>query len=421
MLIERRQWLVGAIAAVVILIGTAFAVVTTGSTILVRGDRFSAEFRDAAGLEPGNFVFVSGVRAGSVTDVRMEPQSSDPAFADVGPVVVAEFALTTDAKLPADTRAEIFLSNTLGKRGLMLLPEDNSPEHLAATGALEVGTTIPLTRTSTLTDLPEFGEDTTRLLEELDVDALRDLTTSLADVTQDQRADVDRLFEGVQLLAGVLVDRRAQLGRTLERAEALVDVAESRDDEILQIIDDFSVTLDTLLAKQDEIRRLLRNTAEASSVTADFVSERRAQIDRVVADLTEALDVVDAHQVDLAHALPYLSVGLQGFASIGYLDSNNNDTGQWGNVFTTGLGTIGIEALLGCGGPVDQALTELIGPDPTCDGFVQEPGPDSPGANPGPDDPDEDGTASARLGALDAVFRSGLRLQSLAAMTEGTR
>lgn len=421
MLIERKQWIVGTVAALLILAGTAFAIVTTGSTILVRGDRIRAEFTDASGLKEGDFVFVSGVRAGQVTGVEQVPESTDPEFADRGPIVMVEFAMQTDARVPADSRVEIILSNTLGKRGIAVMPTDNSVAHLEEVGELEPGDVVPLDRTSTLVDLPEFGQDTTNLLEELDVEALRSLTGGLADITEDQRADVDRLFEGVQTLSDVLVRRRDQLGQTLERAEALVDVAESRDDQIVEILDNFQVTLDTLLAKQDEIERLLKETADTSTVAADFVSERREQIDRVVADLTEALDVVDAHQVDLAHTLPYLTVGLEGFASIGYIDAQRNDTGKWGNVFTTGLGTVGIEALLGCGSAYDEALTTLIGPDPKCDGYVREPGPDNPTQDPGPgEETDGDGgSGSGRLSGLDAVFRSGLQLDSLTGDLEG--
>lgn len=408
MLVERRQWVIGAIAGLVIAGATAFAVAGAGSSVFVPGTRMSAEFTDAAGLETGDFVFVSGVRAGEVTDVERVPQSEDPEYADEGPIVRAEFALRTDARVPADTRAEIFLYSPLGRRGIGLTPDDTSTEHLEQAGALEEGDLITLGRTSTLTDLPEFGTDTTDFLEDLDVEALRGLTTGLADVTEDQREDVDRLFDGVQQVSGILVDRREQLARTLDRAEALVDVAESRDDEVLEIIDNFQVTLDTLLAKQDEIERMLVETANTSEVAADFVSDERARIDRVVRDLTEALEVVDDHQVDLAHTMPYLAQGLDGFSSIGYLNLAKEDTGQWGNVFVTGLGEAGLEATLGCGSDVDALLTEVFGPDPTCaEGNVDQ-GRDPEGA-------------SASTGMLDEVFRTGLQAQALGSTTEGTR
>lgn len=405
MLIERPQWFIGLIAAVLVLAGTGVAMVATGSTQLVRGERFEAEFTDASALKAGDFVFVSGVRAGSVTDVRQAPSSEDPDFADRGPVVVVEFALTSSARLPADVRAEIILSNTLGKRGLLLRPIDPSPEHLDRVGQLHSsdGVEITLGRTSTLTDLPEFGEDTTRLLEELDIVALRELSTALADVTQDQRQDVDRLLDSVLVLSDVLVRRRGELGTALDRAEAIVDVLGSRDQEIVQIIDNFQVTLTTLLRRQADIERLLVETAGTSTRTADLIGERRAQIDRVVADLTAALDVVDSRQVDLAHVFPYLDVGLQGFSSIGYVDLQKNDTGQWGNVFTTALATIGVEALTGCGSILDEALTALVGPDPNCDDSV----PDGVGS----DDltsSSPPSSSSSTSGGVELLFRSGL-------------
>ena len=44
------------------------------------------------------------------------------------------------------------------------------------------------------------------------------------------------------------------------------------------------------------------------------------------------------------------------------------DNPTWGNVFVTSLGGAGVGALLDCGGALDQLFTDLIGPDPRCDG-----------------------------------------------------
>ena len=84
MLLERNQFLVGLIAAVLIGVGTVFAVFATGGAF-VKGFPVSAEFTDAAGLSPGDFVFVAGVRSGQVTGVRIE-----------GDHVVADFTLTSE-------------------------------------------------------------------------------------------------------------------------------------------------------------------------------------------------------------------------------------------------------------------------------------------------------------------------------------
>ncbi len=386
MLIERNQVLVGIVAAIVVLAGTAFALVTTGSTILVRGMRVEAAFADASGLESGDFVYVSGVRAGTVTDVAQD-----------GDHVRVEFALTSDGWIPDDSTIAVILANTLGKRGLAITPG-------ASTTALADGDSIPIERTRPIVDIPEFGDETEELLANLDVDALRQLTVSLADITQGQRGDVDRLLDGVQQISDVLVRRRDQLSGTIESARRLVGVVESRDDEIIQIIDNFQITLDTLLANRDQIERLLVETASASTSTADLVSERRAQIDRVLASLSEDLAIIDAHQVDLAHMLAYGGVAIDGFSSIGYVNLNKDDTGQWANVFTTGIGAVGTDATLGCGSPLDDVLTELFGPDPACDG-IHDVDPDAASSDEAAAAP-----ASTRLSGPATFFQPGLML-----------
>ena len=292
----------------------------------------------------------------------------------------------------------------------MVMPSDNSVAHVDEVGALEDGDYVTLGQTDTLVDLPEFGQDTTDLLEELDVEALKSLTGSLADITQDQRADVDRLFDGVQKISDVLVNRREQLGRTLDRAEALVDVAESRDDQVVEIIDNFQVTLDTLLAKQDEIERLLDETANTSTVAADFVSERRAQIDRVVADLRRRWTWSTPTRSTSPTPCPtWRSASKASPPSA--TSTPRRRTPATGATSSRPGWAPSASRPPGCGSAFDEAMTALLGPDPSCDGYNQIPGPDNPTQDPGPgEQTDNDGCGpAASTSALDAVFRQGLR------------
>ncbi|MFT6803476.1 MAG: phospholipid/cholesterol/gamma-HCH transport system substrate-binding protein, partial [Nitriliruptoraceae bacterium] len=70
MLLERNQAVIGFVIAILVAIGTVFAVGATGG-LLVPGDRFQADFADAAGLESGSFVYIAGIRVGQVTDVEL--------------------------------------------------------------------------------------------------------------------------------------------------------------------------------------------------------------------------------------------------------------------------------------------------------------------------------------------------------------
>ncbi|HUO49064.1 MAG TPA: hypothetical protein VMU09_09545, partial [Acidimicrobiales bacterium] len=70
---------------------------------------------------------------------------------------------------------------------------------------------------------------------------------------------------------------------------------------------------------------------------------------------------------DLAQGVAYLTSGLKGFSSVGYSGTNNSPN-NWANIYDQLLGTAGAYGVLGNCGALDQALTQVLGPDPMpCD------------------------------------------------------
>lgn len=368
-MLQRNQALVGLVVIALVAVGTAFAIGATAG-LFVDGEPMRAEFADAAGLESNDFVYVGGHRAGTVTGVAIE-----------GDRVVVDFTLTVP-EMPADSMAEITLNSALGRRGLTVVPG-------TSTSHLEAGSLIPLERTVTPVDLPELGDRSAELLGELDVPALRELTTALGDVTEGNREEVEALLEGVEAVTTIVSERRNEIEAVLDRATVVVDAAASKDAELVRIIDDFGAVLGRLVERREDITRLLEETARTSTLTADLVAERREQIDRVLASFSEDLALIDRHQVDLAHTLAYMPAGLEGFASIGYSGGDaRTDNPHWGNVFTSNLGSVGIGALLECGGALDRMFTDLLGPDPRCEQGSQVPTQGGEKAPPAEDDRD---------------------------------
>jgi phospholipid/cholesterol/gamma-HCH transport system substrate-binding protein len=399
MLIERSQAVIGAVAAVVVGVGATFGVLATAG-MFEPGEVIEAEFTDAAGLQEGDFVLVAGFRAGRVMDVYQD-----------GTRARAEFTLTAP-EIPADSTVDIIIQNTLGRRALKITPGTSST-------MLTDGDTIPVDRTGTPVDLPELGDRSEELLGGVDVDSLQDLTTALADVTDGAHDDVEALLTGVEDVSRIVADRREEISDVLEHAETVVDAAASKDQQIVAIIDDFGAVLERLVDRRDDISRLLSETAASSTATADLVEERRDQIDQVLAELHQDLRVVDEHQVDLAHTFSTLAVGIEGFAGIGYQQGEAKvDNPHWGNVFTTGLGSIGVGALLECGGALDVVLTDLLGPDPRCE---REPGTNpSPGDGPPrEDDGGDDGPLPDPGDLLDSLLESPTTSESLSSFLSG--
>lgn len=348
MLLERNQALIGVIVSLVIGIGTIFAVGATGG-LFVPGERYEADFPDSAGLEEGNFVFIAGVRVGEVTEVELLEDRVRVEFSSEAP------------PFPVDSTADIIISNTLGKRAVRINVG-------SATEKVQPGFRIPLEGNGTPVDLPELGDESAELLTELDVDTLQELTTALADIADASNEDLNRLLVGIEDVSDILVDRRAELERLLQEGTVLIDAVAEVDQDIIRIIDAFGSTLDRLDRRRGDVQRLLDETVDATDTANALLLDREAQIDQVLDDLHTDLEVVDAHQGDLAHILPYLSVGLEGFASIGYSGGDvRADNPEWGNVFASELGPVGVEALLGCGGDLDALFTDLVGPDPRCE------------------------------------------------------
>lgn len=343
MLLERNQVLVGAVFVVLLAAGTFFGIVFDRSWI-TGGEVVTAVFADAAGLKAGDSVMIAGIRSGEVERVW------------VGEDGQARAALRVTAPMPADTHAGIILQNFLGKRAVALAAG------IAWDDPLESGDIIPRARTSTPTDFAELNEESAALLRNTDVEALGQLISSLADVTDGQRDEVGRLVDGLRRLTEVIARREQQLRAAIDTSEDVVSVLADKDREIVRIVDRFGTTLDTLARRRQEITRLLRETAGATNRVTDLVATDRAQLDRTLAELHRDLKIVDAHQVDLAHTFAYAGAAFEGYASI--FRSGGRDNPYWGYVFTQSLGTAGVDALLGCDGVVEGLLDEVFGPDP---------------------------------------------------------
>jgi phospholipid/cholesterol/gamma-HCH transport system substrate-binding protein len=348
MLLERNQAVIGFVIAILVAIGTVFAVGATGG-LLVPGDRFQADFADAAGLESGSFVYIAGIRVGQVTDVELLEDRVRVTFSSEAP------------PFPADSSADIILANTLGKRGVRINVGSQD-------AMLPINGMIPLERNGTPIDIPELGDRTAELLTELDVATLQELTTALADVADGSKDDLVRLLVGLEDVSQIIVNRRGDLQTLLTEGTILIDAVGDADQDIIRIIDAFGSTLDRLDGRRGDIKRLLTETVSVTDTANALLVDRGDQIDGILTDLHTDLEIIDAHQVDLAHTFAYIGVGLDGFSSIGYSGlTAKADNPSWGNVFATEVGPLGVETLLGCGGSLDVVFTETVGPDPRCE------------------------------------------------------
>ena len=131
----KRSFAELATGGVVILIALGFllyALVNTGRGT-TGGMRLTAEFNNIGTVAVGSDVRVSGVKVGSVTAVRIDPQSYQ---------AVLDFAVRSDQKLPTDSTAVISTGGLLGNQFVTLSPGGADKD-------LQDGGTITVTQSAT--------------------------------------------------------------------------------------------------------------------------------------------------------------------------------------------------------------------------------------------------------------------------------
>ena len=111
----RRNIIETVMGGVVLLVAAGFVILVfqSGNVTSPSGYEVTAEFDNASGLTPGSDVRMSGVKIGTVTGQRLDP---DTYFA------VVTMNISDSVKLPRDTSARILADGLLGSNFVALEP-----------------------------------------------------------------------------------------------------------------------------------------------------------------------------------------------------------------------------------------------------------------------------------------------------------
>ena len=111
----RRNIIETVMGGVVLLVAAGFVILAfqRGTVIPPSGYEITAEFDNATGVAPGTDVLLSGVKVGTVTGQRLDP---DTFFA------VVTMNISDSVELPRDTSAEILVEGLLGNSFIALEP-----------------------------------------------------------------------------------------------------------------------------------------------------------------------------------------------------------------------------------------------------------------------------------------------------------
>ncbi|HTM84988.1 MAG TPA: MlaD family protein, partial [Mycobacterium sp.] len=156
---------------------------------------YTAEFAQAASLQPGHLITIAGIEVGTVSSMKL-----------VGDHVEAGLTIRNNVVLGKDTKAVVNVMTILGSRYLALIP--------AGDGSIP-NKTIDLAHTEVPYDLQALLEDATTTFEQIDSDQFAQSLGVLGHQLDGMPAVLPKAMENLYSLSKITADRRDQIGTLL--------------------------------------------------------------------------------------------------------------------------------------------------------------------------------------------------------------
>lgn len=341
---ERNPKRIGAVVIAVV-IAVVAGVLFLNRSVFVPSYTVHAQLANAAGLGKGAAVTVAGVKVGTVSGVTVQ-----------GNHVLADLALDHGVTLPHDTSAAVAVQTVLGVLDVALHPITGWNHPLAA------GDTI--TDTSIPVEFQDIQNAAGTVLQQTDVNSFNQLVSALQQVTAGKQAQVATIVSGLSQFTTAVDSRQQQVGSLIDSANQLAATVAQHDTQLAGVVDDLATVVQGLASRSSDLSALIYQTDQVAAQTATLIGQNQPQLQGLLDHLQSVLAVLSQHQEDLAQGVSYLSAALEGFSSVGYSGPNNTPN-TWANIYANLVGVAQGDSVLGNCAALDQALDQILGPDPT--------------------------------------------------------
>jgi phospholipid/cholesterol/gamma-HCH transport system substrate-binding protein len=280
---EARLAQIGVIGVVALALATFVVLNLSVVTRFWAPEPYEADFAHASGLKNDDPVEISGMRVGSVDDVRID-----------GTHVTVTFH-AADVQLGNQTRAAIKTSSAVGERYLALVPKGSGQSKR-----------VPLGRTSVPYDLTTALSDVTKDTSELDVDQLAKALDAVSGTLSETPESFRYALTGVHKFATVVADRDVALGRLLADTSSVSNLLADRSVTIATLMEDGNDVLDELHDRRATIHALLVSTRELSAQLTAALRENRAELRPALDQLNEVATVLNRHEKSIDFLIDHL-------------------------------------------------------------------------------------------------------------------
>jgi phospholipid/cholesterol/gamma-HCH transport system substrate-binding protein len=280
-----KAGLIGVVLAVmVILVGLSPDRFISWATMV----RYQALFSEAGGLATGNPVTVSGMKVGTVSDVKLRRGDA-----------LVTFAMKGNILLGSETTAHIRTDTLLGARMLTL--------ESAGSGTMHPMALIPVSRTSSPYSLTEAVSDLTSDTAGTNTTALNQSLDTLS-ATLDQIApQMGPAFDALTRLSRTLNSRNKSLGELFKSAGDVTGVLSERSQQVNKLILNSDTLLEVLVARRQEIVDLLANTSAVAKQLTALVHENESKLAPTLERLNSVTAMLEKNRDNISKALPGLA------------------------------------------------------------------------------------------------------------------
>ncbi|MDQ3786571.1 MAG: MCE family protein [Actinomycetota bacterium] len=322
---SRNPIPIGITGIVVIALGLTVAMFSDDLPIIGGGTSYSAEFSEAAGLQPEDEVRIAGVKVGKVSDVELS-----------GSNVVVTFKVK-DAWVGDQSLAAIKIKNVLGQKYLALEPDGRD--------VLDPSTPIPRERTMAPYDVLEAFRGLADTTNAIDTAQLAESFEVIAETFSDTPDDVKGALTGLQQLSTTISSRDKQLAALLSNTREISDTLAERDAEVVKLLQDGNLLLAEIGRRRDAITTLLEGTQALSKELKGLVDDNNKQLGPVLESLDQLTGMLARNQDALGQ-------GIKNMAPFVRLFNNAVGNGRWFDNYLCGflppqLGPVNQEGCLG--------------------------------------------------------------------------
>lgn len=250
--------------------------------------RYQAAFAEAGGLEPGNPVKISGVKVGTVTEVKL----------DHGDALVT-FAVDHSVRLGSQTTAHIGTGTLLGER--MLTLESAGSETMASLDR------IPVTRTASPYSLTDAVGDLTTNVAHTDTGSLNQALDVLSSTIDQIAPELAPTFDGLTRLSKTLNGRNEKVSELLRNTSQVTDILAQRSDAVNTLILDANDLTGALVQRRQAIVKLIADTSALAQHITGLIDENQQELKPTLDKLNSVTAVLEKNRDNLAKAIPGLA------------------------------------------------------------------------------------------------------------------